>query len=113
MALDVVKLYISLISEFFKLSDMAVMTSPSSTASTPPLIPSDSHSLATAYYLSKILGEIQDSVSEVNGMDISSEASSGLKSLHESAKWRFTDILINAWLRGEPTFLLLSVGAKA
>jgi exocyst complex component 2 len=112
MALDVVKLYISLISEFFKLSDMAVMTSSNSTASTLPLIPSDSHSLATAYYLSKILGELQESVGELNGMDISSEASSSLKSLHESAKWRFTDILINAWLRGELTLLFLSVGAN-
>lgn len=34
-------------------------------------------------------------------MEISSETNQILKSLHESAKWRFTDVLTNAWLRGE------------
>lgn len=103
MALDIVKLYISLISDFFKLSDMAVMTSPSSNTSTLPLIPADSHSLATAHYLLKLLSELQESVNELNGMEISSEASSSLKNLLESARWRFTDILVNAWRRGEFT----------
>lgn len=100
MALDIVKLYISLISEFFTLSDMAVMASPSSRGSGPAYLPPDSHSLSTAHYLMKILGELQESVNELNGMEISNEASSSLKSLLESAKWRFEDILINAWLRG-------------
>jgi exocyst complex component 2 len=107
MALDIVKLYISLISDFFKLSDMAVMTSPSSNAPTLPLLPADSHSLVTAHYLLRILGELQESVSEVNGMEISSEASSSLKNFLESAKWRFTDILVSAWLRGESILLFL------
>ena len=101
MALDIVKLYISLISEFFVLSDMVVMASPGSTQNTlPPHLPRNSHSPATAHYLMKISGEIQDSINELNGMQISNEATSGLKSLLESAKWRFEDILIRAWLRG-------------
>jgi len=102
MALDVVKLYISLISEFFTLSDMAVMTSPGgSNNTTPPLLPLNSNSLSIAHYLMKILGEMQESVNELNAMEISTEAASGLKNLLETAKWRFEDILINAWLRGE------------
>jgi hypothetical protein len=101
MALDIVKLYISLISEFFTLSDMAVMTSPGGSISTPPLLPLNSSSLSVAHYLMKILGEVQESVNELNAMEISTEAASGLKSLLETAKWRFEDILINAWLRGE------------
>jgi len=109
MALDIVKLYISLISEFFKLSDVAVVTPPSLDASTPPLLPTDSHSLATAHYLLRILGELQESVSELNGMEISNEASSSLKSLLESAKWRFTDVLVNAWMRGEFPLLFILV----
>jgi exocyst complex component 2 len=48
----------------------------------------------------KILGEVQDSVNEVNGMEISGEVASGLKSLLESTRWRFEDILTHAWLRG-------------
>ena len=101
MALDIVKLYISLISDFFKLSDMAVMASPSSDPSTPPLLPVDSHSLSIAHYLLKLLSELQESVSELNGMEISSEVSSSLKNLLESARWRFTDVLVSAWLRGK------------
>lgn len=99
MALDIVKLYISLISEFFKLSDVAVMTSlGGSYNSTPPLIPKNTHSACNAYYLLKILSDIQDTVNELNGLEISQD--NGLKNLLESVKWRFEDILIDSWLRG-------------
>ncbi|KII91212.1 hypothetical protein PLICRDRAFT_173102 [Plicaturopsis crispa FD-325 SS-3] len=105
MALDVVKLYIALLSEFFTLSDMAVMASPSgSHNTTPPLLPAHSNAMTTSHYLMKILGEVQDSVNEVNGMEISNEAASGLKGLLESARWRFEDILTRAWLRDAKVF---------
>ncbi|KAJ6571717.1 exocyst complex component Sec5-domain-containing protein [Mycena capillaripes] len=105
MALDIIKLYISLISQFFKLSDMAVMTSPG--ASTPPSLPTNSNSLCTAHYLMKILGEVQETVNELNAMEISNEAASGLKSLLESAKWQFEDLLITSWLRDANIFYYL------
>lgn len=101
MALDVVKLYITLLSEFFKLSDVTVMANQGSKSTLPPLLPADTNSFLTAHYLVKILGEIQDSVNELNGMDISSDAASGLKSLMESTRWRFEDILTHVWLRGK------------
>ena len=101
MALDIVKLYMSLLSEFFMFSDMAVMMSPNASSSgTPALLPRDSNALTTLHHLTRILGEIQDSVNEINGMDISSEASASLKALLESARWKFEDILIQSWLRG-------------
>ncbi|KAF7350428.1 Exocyst complex component SEC5 [Mycena venus] len=105
MALDVIKLYISLVSQFFKLSDMAVMTSPG--GSTSPELPTNSNSLCTAHYLMKILGEVQETVNDLNAMEISNEAASGLKSLLESAKWRFEDLLITAWLRDANLFYYL------
>ncbi|KAL0958155.1 hypothetical protein HGRIS_000321 [Hohenbuehelia grisea] len=108
LALDIIKLYISLISAFFTLSDMAVASSPSlaRTASTAsPLVPTaQSCSLITAHWLMKILGEIQDSVQELTGLDIAPEAGSGLASLLESAKWRFEDLLLTAWLRDASLF---------
>ncbi|KAF8189841.1 exocyst complex component Sec5-domain-containing protein [Mycena galopus ATCC 62051] len=107
MALDIMKLYISLISQFFKLSDMAVMTSPGGSNSTPPELPTNSNSLCTAHYLMKILGEVQETVNELNAMEISDATSSGLKSLLESAKWRFEDLLITAWLRDANLFYYL------
>ncbi|KAJ7637152.1 exocyst complex component sec5 [Roridomyces roridus] len=107
MALDIVKLYISLISEFFLLSDMAVMSSPGGASVPPPSLPTNSNSLCTAHYLMKILGEVQDTVNELNGMAISNEAASGLKSLLETAKWHFEDLLITSWLRDANIFYYL------
>ncbi|EJF63847.1 hypothetical protein DICSQDRAFT_153669 [Dichomitus squalens LYAD-421 SS1] len=113
MALDIIQLYISLLSEFFMFSDMAVM-SPGRNA-TPPMFPKASNSLTTAHHFMKILGEIQDSVNDVTGIEISGEATSSLKSLLESARWKFEDLLINAWLRDANVFYYLEnwVGSTA
>ena len=102
MALDIVKLYISLISQTFLLSDMVVLTSGSSSSNyTPlPLLPKDSHSLSTAFHLQKIIVEVQDCVHDINALEISNEVANGLKSLTESLKWRFEDVLTREWLRG-------------
>ena len=96
MALDIVKLYISLISEFFKLSDVAVMGGTYN--SNPRLIPKNTHSPCTAYYLLKISADIQETVNELNGLEISQD--NVLKGFLESVRWRFEDILVESWLRG-------------
>ncbi|KAF9564481.1 hypothetical protein CPC08DRAFT_788512 [Agrocybe pediades] len=95
MALDIVKLYISLISDFFKLSDVAVMGGTYN--SNPRLIPRNTHSPCNAYYLLKISADIQETVNELNGLEISQD--NALKSFLESVRWRFEDILIESWLR--------------
>lgn len=101
MASDVIRLYISLISQFFTLSDMAVISSESAQGITvPPFVPQSSNSLTTAYYLTRILSEIQECVHEVLTMDISLDANSGMKSLLESTRWRFEGALTSVWLRG-------------
>ncbi|KAF8907521.1 exocyst complex component Sec5-domain-containing protein [Mucidula mucida] len=105
MALDIIKLYISLVSRFFTLSDMAVMAS--SSTKPPPLLPKNSSSLSLAHYLMKILGDIQETVNDLNAMDISNEAALGLKNLLETARWRFEDILVGAWLRDAQLFYLI------
>ncbi|KIP09756.1 hypothetical protein PHLGIDRAFT_126060 [Phlebiopsis gigantea 11061_1 CR5-6] len=105
MALEIVKQYISLLSEFFLFSDAAIITSPSLGGSpTPPMLPRDSNTLTTLHHLTKILGEIQDCVNEINGMDISSEATSNLKGLLASARWKFDDVLVHDWLRDANLF---------
>jgi exocyst complex component 2 len=108
MALDVVKLYITLLSEFFVLSDMAVMTSSSSSA-TPPLFPTHSNSLTTAHYFMKIIGEIQETIGEIDTMDISSEAAGGVRNLLESTRWKFIDVLTHGWQRGLYMYLFREV----
>ncbi|KAJ7775533.1 exocyst complex component sec5 [Mycena metata] len=107
MATDIVKLYISLLSQFFRLSDMAVMTSPGGSNSPPPSLPTNSNSLCTSYHLLKILGEVQETVTELNEMEISSEAASGLKGLLETTTWRFEDVLAASWLRDANIFYYL------
>ncbi|KAJ8087260.1 Exocyst complex component S5 [Marasmius tenuissimus] len=104
MAHDIVKLYVALISEFFTLSDMAVMASPNTASPVSSLVPVNTTSFTTSHYLMKILGEVQECINELNSMDISSEVSSSLRSLLESVKWRFEDILINTWLRDANIF---------
>lgn len=101
MALEIVKLYISLLSQFFLFSHMFVSTPPMDGADTTPAnLPKNSNSLTTAYHLMKTLGEIQDAVNDISALDISKEASSSLKGLLDSARWKFVEIFIKAWLRG-------------
>jgi exocyst complex component 2 len=102
MAVGIVKLYVSLISQLFLLSDMVIMTSPSAAAnlSRPPLLPVNSLSLSTAYYLQKILAEAQDCVADIISLDISSDASQDAKNLMDRLRWRFEGIFTSDWLRG-------------
>lgn len=99
MALDIVKLYISLLSEFFTLSDKAVAT-PLTNMSVPPFVPPGSNSITTAYYVSKILSEMNECVNEVMTVELAGDASAELRSLLESARWRFEDALCDTWMRG-------------
>jgi exocyst complex component 2 len=95
MALDIIKLYINFLSEFFILSDVL---SNSSTTSSPEHFPSHSNSLTTAHWLAKILSEVQDCVAEIGALEL---GEGGLvKGLVESARWRFEDVLVKSWLRG-------------
>ncbi|OCB87790.1 hypothetical protein A7U60_g5113 [Sanghuangporus baumii] len=110
MASDVIRLYISLISQFFTLSDMAV-TSPKADSAGggalipfPSFVPQRAHSVTTAYYLTKVLAEIQDCVNEIVAMNISSDVNSGMKELLESARWRFEGALTSVWLRDSSLF---------
>jgi exocyst complex component 2 len=101
MALEISKVYISILSEFFNLSDVAVMITSQGPNTPPPLLPSFSNVLTTGHHLMKILGEMQDTVNEVNAIEIANEDASGLGALMECTRWRFVDVLIMAWLRGK------------
>jgi exocyst complex component 2 len=95
MALDIIKLYISLLSEFFILNDVL---SNSSTTTSPLHLPSHSNSLTTAHWLVKVLGEVQDCVTEISALELGE--SGLLKGLVESVRWRFEDVLVRSWMRG-------------
>ncbi|KAF4616664.1 hypothetical protein D9613_008483 [Agrocybe pediades] len=125
MANEIVKLYISLISQVFQLSEVAVMSrsqsfnSSSSSSSSlnklamtqtadtfeiPRVFPPDSNSLFTAQRLHKVLIEVQECAGDLGALEISTEVSSGLKSLVESLRWRFVDVLVHDWVRDARIF---------
>lgn len=85
MALDIVKLYISLLGQFFTLSDISIASARKpgqsasqssnlgqstghSEAAVPGFVPSNANSLVTCHYTSKILAEILDSASEIDAL---------------------------------------------
>jgi exocyst complex component 2 len=116
MALEIIQLYISLLSEFFTLSDARVsqphasQTSAASTAM-PLWVPRESNSLTTGVWVGRMLSEIAECVAEVNGLEIGdsdggssggfSGGLAGLRNLMESARWRFEEAICETWAAGQ------------
>ena len=100
MALDIVKLYISFIAGFFVFSDVEI-TSPTGPESRTSFLPKASNSITMAHFLTKLLGEVQETISEVGALEISSEVNTNNKSFLESARRGFQETLIQAWKRGQ------------
>lgn len=100
MALDIIQLYISLISQRFNLSDVSVASTSSAPAALASFVPASCNSISAGFYSNRILTEILECVADLPGADISSEATLGLKNLLESARWRFEDALCEIWARG-------------
>ena len=108
MALDIVKLYISFIAEFFMFSDVEI-TFPTGPENRIPFLPKASNSITMGHFLIKILGEVQETMSEVGALEISSEVSANTKGFLESARRGFQESLIQVWKRGQVLFPLLNV----
>lgn len=100
MALDILNLYISLLSSFFTLSDVAVGSS-STSGTVPPFVPPNSNSLTTGLFVNRILHELMDCVGEIGGNEISKEGGDGLKGLVENMRWRFEEALCETWTKGQ------------
>jgi len=107
MALDIVKLYISFVAGFFTLSDVEI-NSPAGPEYHASYLPKASNSITMAHFLTKVLGEVQESISEVSALEISSEVSANIKSFLESARRGFQEALIQAWKRGQALFFSLN-----
>jgi exocyst complex component 2 len=99
MALDIVRQYISLISEYFKLSDMAVSTLSPSLGGKYNNRPCE-WLIDKCIRLQLILKEIVECAREISEMEIGGDAASMLKELIDGARWTFGDALCALWLRG-------------
>jgi exocyst complex component 2 len=117
MTIEIIKLYVSCISQFFTLSDVAIASSPNnpSTSEIPDFLPTASNSITTCHFVSRILTEIVETSGELEGMGghvegekISSqvEVKNVLKGLAESCRWRFEEAICFAWSKGTYDCLL-------
>jgi exocyst complex component 2 len=111
MTIEIVKLYVSCISQFFTLSDVAIASSPNNQTANeiPDFLPPTSNSITTCHFVSRILTEIVETSGELEGMGghvegekISSqvEVKNVLKGLAESCRWRFEEAICSAWSKG-------------
>ncbi|PVG00796.1 hypothetical protein CPB86DRAFT_782356 [Serendipita vermifera] len=107
MVLDIVRSYISLLSEFFSLSDMAAASAAGNKGALPKFLPIGSDSLTTSHHLIRILGELTECINEILAMDVSSDTNSGLRALLETATWKFEETLCATWLRDSRIFFHL------
>lgn len=110
MTREIIHLYITLLSEFFRLS---------SDTKTPPLtqgqqgeaagvplpafVPGHSGALTAGHYLLKILGELSDCTNEIGALaGLGTEVQNSLKEFMNAVRWKFTDTLCNLWIKGRP-----------
>ena len=136
MTLDIVKLYISLLGQFFSLSDISIASarlagqSPSQAGlghaaaetgtSLPEFVPGDANSLITCDYAAKILSEIVESAAEIDALansssagssttsvDLGQEAKKAMRDFVESCRWKFEEAICGTWLRGKAISRLL------
>ena len=82
----------------------AEITSPARQENHTSFLPKVSNCITTAHFLTKVLGEVQETISEVSGLEISSEVNTNTKSFLESARRGFQETLIQAWRRGRVSF---------
>lgn len=103
MALDIINLYISILSSYFALSDTAATQATDKTSSDKdklaPFVPTQTNSLTAGLYSNTILVEIMECVGEINAVDIEGSENS-LKGLMESARWKFEEVICECWARG-------------
>jgi len=105
MAFEIIKLYTSSLSQFFTLSDANLAGSSvkkeHEDLPIPPFVPTGTSVLSACYFSEKLADEIAECVSELNGVDVGPEAVHNLKSLLESVRWRFEEVIASTWSRGK------------
>lgn len=117
MSQEIVALYASLLTQFFHLAATNSLDAyhPQPAASeeatpTPPIpsfVPPNSNSMTTSHWLLRILNELTDCTSDLNALELAGEATSSLKEVVASARWRFEEAMCAVWVRGAYTMLWL------
>lgn len=112
MTIEIIKLYVSCISQFFTLSDVAIASSSNNPTASEPLefLPQHSNSITTCHFASRVLAEIVETASELEGIGgtldgeragSQMEVRNVLKNFVESCRWRFEEAICTTWSKGE------------
>ncbi|EIW69869.1 hypothetical protein TREMEDRAFT_29687 [Tremella mesenterica DSM 1558] len=103
MASEIIKLYTSLLSQFFTLSDVAVAESNRKKSDINPPIPSFvplSTSVITAcFFGEKLVEEVAECTGELAAVDVGSESSNALRGMLDSLRWRMLEVISSTWTR--------------
>jgi exocyst complex component 2 len=98
MALEVIKLYISLLSTFFTLSDPSIPSKANEEVTA--FVPPGTTVLAACHFAEKLVEDVNEGIGELMGVDIGSEAGNGLRNMLDSLKWRMQEVISALWARG-------------
>ncbi|PKK78359.1 hypothetical protein RhiirC2_730073 [Rhizophagus irregularis] len=109
MASGVIELYASFLSELFALSPVPneIPDTPTIKYENPSFVPLHSDSVTTCYFLTRILNEMNECVNDINSINMASDASGTLSQLMDQARWRFLEVICQAWNADAKNFYLL------
>ncbi|KIR53565.1 exocyst protein [Cryptococcus gattii Ru294] len=102
MALEILKLYSSLLSQFFKLSDPAVAESTShkdGSHQLPSFVPAGTTVITACYFAEKLVEYVSDCAGELAVHEIVNDSGNSMKGLIESMKWKMEEVIGAAWAR--------------
>lgn len=104
MALEIIKAYTAILSQFFTLSDVAIAESSikkeGEDPPIPPFVPEGTTVIASCHYGEKVVEEVNDCAGDLMAVDVSGEAAASLKGLLDSLRWRFEEVVAATWARG-------------
>lgn len=112
MASDIIRTYLSTMSQFFTLSDIALVSRSKSNGTIPGFVPAGTTVLAACHYSEKILDDVADCVLELTAIDVGKEASQGAKGMLDSLRWRLEEVISTTWARDAETLYLLDSNFK-
>jgi exocyst complex component 2 len=106
MASEIIRTYTTSLSQFFTLSDLALAEAQSPVRAEnqdppiPPFVPAGTTVITACYWCEKLVDEVGECVSELLGVDVGSEAGTGVKGMMDSLRWRFGEVIGTTWARG-------------
>ena len=104
MCLEIIRLYVSLLSQFFTLSDVAVAESSikkdGEDPAIPQFVPAHTTVLTACHYAEKVLEEAGEYAGELLHLEIGPEAGQSVKNMVESLRWRMEEVIAAIWARG-------------